>query len=264
MQAVGSVGFALAVAAALAAGPPALGVVVVAAAFVVLLDLTLLLGRAAAKPVLPVAAVPGLVLPVLAAIGAGGDEGAWGLVGDVFAFTVIGGFALVLVSGRRRGAVIGLGATFAAGLLVGLGAASVLLLAALPDGVRWVLAVAVLAAVADAAMPVAVGLNARWRDGERRATGIVPVVATIALLGAAAGALSFVLAPPLTLGAAAVFAAAVAVAALGGDHLRRVLATEAGMAERPPVLGGGVVLGAVDAVLFAAPVAYVIARAAVV
>jgi hypothetical protein len=270
MQAVGALGFAVAVAAARAVGPTAVAVVAVAAAAVALLDAALLFGRAGAKAVLPVAAIPGLVLPVLAALSQGDEGVGWHRVGEVFALAVMGGFALVLVFGRRRGVVAGLGVAFASGLLVGLGAASLVLLEALGAGLRWVLALAALAASADVAAAAATALQERRRgetvpdSGETPHTlppGVAPLLATIAAVAVVALVLVFVLEPPFAPWVAAVLAAAVAVAALGGEHLRRMLTVEAGLEERPSGLGTGSVLGAVDALLLSAPVAYVLARA---
>jgi hypothetical protein len=264
MQAAGAVGFAGVVAAAVAVGPGAVAAVAIAAAVLGLLDAVRLFGRAGARPVLPAAAIPGVALPVLAALEPAQSAASWGRIGEVFAVAVLAGFALVLVFGRRRRVVVGLGAAFAAGLLVGLGAASIVLLYALPGGLTWLLALLALAVAADATGPVVAAIEARRGGGATEVTqlGSAPLLVTLVVLVVLTTVLALGLDPPLTPWLAVILGAAVAVAALGGEHLRRALVVEA---RRAPagMFGAGAVLGAVDALLLSAPVAYVLARAVV-
>lgn len=271
---------ALAAVAALLVGVEALAVLVLVIAVVALLDLSLLLGRGGARPVLPVALVPGLVLPALVAFDIDADQtGGWERIPDVFAIAVMLGFLLVLLFGRRGGATAGLGATFIVGLLVGLGSASVLLLRALPDGFRWVLALLVLVIAADVAGPLArlMRSNDRRRSddaygydefalvagAEEEPSDVGLASAVIAVLLAAALVYA-TLAPPLGAATTALLALIALIAVLGGDHLLGALAGEAGIdadAAHAPRLGQGIVFGLVDSLLLASPAAYVLARA---
>jgi hypothetical protein len=258
---------------ALLAGPAAFAVLVLALALVVLLDLAVLLGRAGARPVLPVALVPGLVLPAMVACDVAADPAAgWDRIPGAFAVAVLLAFLLVLVFGRRGGAVIGLAATAVVSLLVGLGATGLILLRGLPGGFRWVVALGVLVLLADVAAPLVAAvrrrLDARGAE-DRDATPdpvpsaldeVVPAVVAVAVAG---GILAAAAGPPIE-GLILVLLALVAVvAALGGAHLHRAISLEAGVdpAAAEPRVGEGLLVGALDAVMLAAPAAYVLARA---
>lgn len=256
---------------ALLLGQLAFVVFVVALAAVALVDLCALLGAGGARPVLPVAAIPGVVLPVLIAVDLDPVTG-WERLPGVFAVTVLVGFALVLAT-RRAAPLNVLGATFAAGLMVGLGASGLLLVRALPDGFRWVGAFGLLAVVADNAGPLTRRVSSRGISGEADLTVDDPateapldsVVATLVAV-AVAGAGAFVaIGPPLTPWSTAMIGLVAAVAALGGAYLQRTLEAEAGLhPDHPPArLGGGVVFGVVDALFLGAPAVYVLARATV-
>lgn len=253
----------------LLAGPAVFAAAVVAVAAIALVDVCLLLARAGARPVLPVAFLPGVVLPAAIAAAALDDPVlGWDMVPGVFAAAVLAGFTLVLLFGRRDGAVAGLGATFTASLLVGLGAAALPLLRALPDGTEWVLSLLVLASAADLAGPAARRLRRR-RQGDDDAAlaqsptsalldGVVPAVGLVAVAGVA---LTVVFASTLQPSTTAMLGMVAVVGALGGGYLQRVLTVEAGAgADGTARLGSAVVLGVVDAVLLGAPAAYVLAR----
>jgi hypothetical protein len=259
MQAVGALVFAAAVAAALLGGPFAVAVVVVVAAIAVLLDFTLLLGRAGVKPIVPVAAVPAVALPVLVAFDPSPSGLAWARVPDFYAVAVLAGFLLVLAFGRRREVTRGLGVTFAVGLVVGLGASGLLLLHGL--GLSWLLALVVVALAADGAGSLATALLSRASGRSQDVAQTVPLLAAVVAVLIASAALAVFV--PLEWTTAGLLGAAAAVAALGGEHLREVLTAEAGVGSGGPLFGGGVVVGAVDALFLSAPVAYVLARAAV-
>jgi hypothetical protein len=257
---------------ALLLGPLAFAVLVLAVAVAVLVDLSLLLAAAGARPVLPVALVPGLVLPAMIAGDVAADPAAgWDRIPGAFAVTVLGGFLLVLLFGRRGGAVAGLAATAATSLLVGLGASGLILLRGLPEGRTWVIATLGLLIAADAAGPVVQRLrdrNAPEHEGidlsaapPMPLAGVLPAVGAVAIV---AGLLVALLDPPfepLVLGLLAVVAI---VSALGGGHLHRALTIEAGIlpGAAEPRVGEGLLLGVVDATAIAAPVAYVLARSA--
>lgn len=260
VQVVGPIVFAGAVLAALFAGPVVLGIVVVCSAGLALVDTTLLFGRSGARPILPVAAIPAVALPAVVAFDSDVTGLGWERVSAAFAIAVVAAFTLALVFGRRRGVVDAVGTTFAAGLLIGLGATCLVLLRELPSGLEWVLTIAVLAVIAEVTGP-AVALVAAHRDAEVGAAPVtlVPLIA-VAL---AAVALYFLIGDPLEPWITALIAIAAAVAALGGDHLRRVLADEGGVSDNPGLIGTGGVLASVDGLLLSAPVVYVLARAAV-
>lgn len=258
--------------AALLAGPTAFTVVVLVLAVLALLDLSLLLASSGAKPVLPVAAIPGLLLP-LAVAGADPLAG-WEALPGFFAVALLAAFALILVFGRRTSVVAGLGATVAAGLVVGLGAASLLLLRGLAEGFRWVLALAVLVLAAEVAGPLARAVRSRadWDPGDdveelpgelgtAPLEGIGPALLAVAV---GASALTVWLAPPVGLLAAALLAVIALVATLGGAYLQHALATEAGVDTDHPGArpGEGLLLGAAGALLLGAPAVYILARSA--
>lgn len=241
----------------LMAGWAPFAVLVVVVAAVVLLDLAGLLGRAGARPVMLGAVGPGFALPVAMALRP--DIGL-GLVPAFVTGMVLLACCLVLVFGRRAGATAGLGATAVAGLLVGTGASGLLLLRGTPDGLgfRWVLGLATLVAVADLAT---LGLR-RWF--------VVPAVwlelsvPLVAVTPAAVGVWR-VLAEPFELVTAMRFALIGLVASVCGTRLEHSLGFEAGLQRTggPVRLGEGRVLASVDALLLAAPAAYLLARAIV-
>lgn len=274
----------LAAVAALLVGPAALAVLVVAVGAVALIDLSSVLARSGARPVLPAALVPGVAMPLLIALEVAGEpagagrlaEDAWGWdrAPEMFAVALILGFALVLVFGRRSGATAGVGATMTASLVVGLGTSSLLLLRALPDGFRWTAALLALVLAADVATPLSALLrsaNVRNRDyaygyeeftgfaegNGRRPAGVTAMIVAVVLVGAGAYAL---LAPPIGALAAALMAMIALFAAVTGAHLSWALTAEAGTSENERFrLGDGLVFGLVDTVLIAAPAAYVLA-----
>jgi len=239
--------------AALMLGPAAFASVVVLVAAAALLDTAGLLGRAGARPVTVAALGPGLALPATIAVR---PADGWLRMPLFVAVSTLAAFALVLVFGRRAGATAGVGATAAAGLLVGVGATCLLLLRHLPDGFRWVLGFGLVVVAADVA-------GAALRRG-RGAPGVlgefaVPLVAA----GAAAAALAEVADPPFTPLIATRTALVAMFAAVCGVRLADALATEAGIAldRDRPRLGDGRLLATVDAVLLGAPAVYLLARA---
>jgi CDP-diglyceride synthetase len=260
--------------AALLLGPAAFSVLVLILAVVALVDISVLLSNAGARPVLPVALIPGLVLPALVAADVTGATGSgWDRIPAVFAGAFLLGFLLVLAFGRRAGSVMGLGATAVVSLLVGLGASSLILLRGLPHGFRWILAFGVLVLAADVAHPlvraVAARREARFEaeddlagragPGSPSLQAVLPALVAVAVAGVI---LVVVLEAPHEPPAVALLALIAVVAALGGAHLHRSLSTEAGVetdrAHRG--IGAGVAFGALDAVILGAPAAYVLAR----
>jgi hypothetical protein len=281
------------VAAAVAAGALALitllvgtgafaGFVVLAAA-VVVVDLSVVLGRVGSRPVLPAALAAGVGLPVLATVEvAGRPLGGWERIPAVMAVALLLGFILVLVVRRHGGAVAGLGATVTTGLYVGLGASALLLLRGVGDGFRWVLALLLLVTAVEAARPLARLIEDARRVPEEdfeyddvaadEDTPLVVLAPAIVGVGLVAASVYATLDPPLaalpTLGLAVI----ALIASLGASRLHDVLLAEAGLAhvggddvagaEAPPgAAPAGVVLGAVDALLLSAPAAYLLAAA---
>jgi CDP-diglyceride synthetase len=259
---------------ALLLGPGVFSVLVLVLAVVVLVDLSALLSNAGARPVLPVALIPGLVLPAMVAADVSAATGAgWDRIPAVFASAFLLGFLLVLVFGRRAGSVMGLGATAVISLLVGLGASSLILLLALPHGFRWVLALGAFVVAADAAAPLlrrlagspASVLDAAGditeidRPGAGSLQGVLPALVASAVVGVV---LTFLLQPPLEPLVTVLMALIAVVAALGGSHLHRSLSAEAGTDPESAHLGvgSGALFGAIDAVILGAPAVYVLAR----
>lgn len=267
-------GLAVVALGALLAGTLAFTVLVLVLAVAVLVDLSVLLGRGGARPVLPVALIPGLVLPALVAVDVARDPAAgWDRIPGAFAVAFLAAFVLVLVFGRRGGAVVGLSATAMVSLVVGLGATGLLLLRGLPDGFRWVLALGLLVGAADVAAPLVGAVRRRaLRDGEPAFAivddeaaapldGVLPGLLAAAAVGAI---LLFAIGEPLEPLIILLLAVVAVVGALGGAHLQRALSAEAGVDPDRVALraGEGVLFGAVDAMLLAAPAAYVVARSA--
>jgi hypothetical protein len=274
-----AIGLTVVGAGALLAGTTAFAVLVLALAVALLVDLSALLGAAGARPILPVALVPGLVLPAMVAADVVADPAAgWDRIPGAFAVALLLGFALVLVFGRRNGAVAGLAATATVSLLVGLGASGILLLRGLPDGALWVAAVLALVLAADGAAPLLRRLAGARDDlpdlddpdlqepafvtDPAALEAVLPAVGAVVLVGAV---LALAIGDPLTPLVVVLLALVAVVAALGGAHLHRALCEEGGAdPDAPePRVGGGLVLGALDAVVIAAPAAYVLARSVV-
>lgn len=252
-------GLALPALLALVLGPGPFAVVLTLVAVVALVDLTGVLSRAAARPILPAALIPAVGLPVT--VGVRPDLG-WDLVPLFVAAGFVVTFLFALLFGRRRGIVQGAGTTVLAGLIVGLGAASLVLLRGLPGGFRWVLAFGLIAAAADLGGPVVAAVQARRGGGHPAegglAAGVVAAVLTAAVLLVA-------LRPTLSLPVTALLALIALTATLGAADLHRGLVAEADL-EAPldrPRLGDGVVFGLLDGVLIGAPIAYILARSAV-
>jgi hypothetical protein len=248
---------------ALVLGPLAFAVLVLAVAVAVLVDLSLLLAAAGARPVLPVALVPGLVLPAMVAGDVAVDPGAgWDRLPGAYAAALLGAFVLVLVFGRRGGAVAGLGSTAIAALLVGLGASGLILLRGLPSGTTWVLVVVGLVVAADGAGPLARAvLSRRASDDVLLPPGLPQVAPALVAVAVVVGLLAALLDAPFEPVVLAGLGLVAVVAALGGAELHRVLVAEAGVGGGDGRVGEGLLLGVVDATAIAAPAAYVLARA---
>jgi hypothetical protein len=253
---------------ALLLGPVPFSIVVIAVSLLVIVDLAQLLTRSGMRPILPVALLPGLVLPVLVA---GDPDRGWGWIGDVFAGAFLLAFLVVLVFGRRRRVTAAVGATALVSLLVGLGASSLLLLRGLEDGFRWMLGLGLLAVAADVTGPLVTDLRRRQlRDDPAPPfevepgllEGAVVPVASVAVVG---WALTRLLAPPWDLQAAGLVGLVAVLAVVGGRYLQEALITDVGVDPNPTALrlGDGVMLATADGMLLAAPAAYVLARAAV-
>lgn len=235
--------------AGLLAGPDALAFTVLIGTVLAVADLVVLIDRGIARPLLPVVAVMGLVLPAAVALDV---SIGWDAVASFVAFSVLAAFGLMVVRGRRWGVIDGLGMTLLAGLVTGLGASALILLRGLPQGLRVVAMLAALVVVADLAM-----ILARLAGASPQLLYGVPVMA------AAPVALLFVLVPggPSLLVMLLLVISAVA-GVLNGRALTAALRWEGRLEPRPAFLpkgliGDGVIFSAVDALLIAAPVAYV-------
>jgi hypothetical protein len=261
-RAVGSTVTALIVLLAAALGAWPLAIVTIMLAGVVLADLGDALGQAAQRPVLLAAAVPGLVLP---AVVAATDVDGWAAIADFFAVMLLGAFGLIIVFGRRVGVTAAVGATALVGLVAGLGAVSLLLLRELPDGFRWVAGVAALIVAAELGAPagraLAGRLRARRGDEDHRRPDDEPapgpglaLAAVFLIIGG--GVLVALWSPPFGPPAAAAVGAAVFVVRVLTDELGAALLTEA--------RGRGQAGMALGMILLTAPVAYVLARSAVI
>ncbi len=244
---------AVLVAVTLPAGGRVFGLAVVAGAAASLLDVAALLGRGGRRPVVAAATLSAVVLPATAVAD---PAGGWERVPGYVAATLLGSFALVLLFGRRRRVTAGLGATSLAGLLVGLGAVSLILLRALEDGFRWTVAALLLAAVPAAAASLTRRLP--------RLAGVSPAAAGVVLAALAAAALGATLDPPLTAVRTLALLAVAVAAGLAAAALVSVLRGE-DVPEPRGATGApgspGAVLSVTGGVLLAAPGAYLLARA---
>lgn len=237
---------------ALVGGPAPFAVIVVVVAGAVVLDAAGLFARAGARPVVVAAAGPGIALPLAVAVD---PNAGLRLFPALAAGMVILAFCLVLGFGRRVGTAAGLGATTVTGLLVGVGASSLLLLRHTPQGLRWLLGLAVLVAVTDAA---GTALR-RWAvvPSSWLEIGVPLVAAALACVG-----VWRVLVPPFDPVTAMRFGLVALLASVCGTRLELSLGFEAGiqLTSAPPRLGEGRILASVDALLLAAPAAYLLAR----
>jgi hypothetical protein len=245
----------------LLAGPTVFAVVVVVAAALVMLDVTSLLARARVRPVLAVAAVPGLALPLVASAT---PLTAWRWVPGWLAAAFLIGCVLVIVFGRRERVGAALGATIFVSLVVGVGAASLLALRALPDGFRWVAGLGIAVAIAEGGLMAVPPLRRRLSGQGRRmsvtrpAAGVLAAAAPVAALVVAGLVVALVLAPPFGAASAAIVMAVSLLAAGGGAALCRALRSDT-MRLRP-ARGAGQLFAAADAVAYTAPAVYVAAR----
>jgi hypothetical protein len=247
---------------ALVLGPGPFAVALTVLAALVLVDAGGLLARAEARPILPVALIPGLGMPVLAALR---PRAAWEALPLLVAGAFAAAFLLALVFGRRKGIAHAVGATLVVGLVVGLGSGSLLLLRALPHGFRWVLAFGLIAAAADLGGPLHAAL-ARRTQGGRAVRAEVDLLGPVLAAAGSALALGVLLRPPLVAPVVALLALVALTAALGTADLHRALVADAHAAPvgaASPRLGDGRLLAVVDGVLLGAPVAYLVARSAV-
>lgn len=247
---------------ALFLGPGPFVVVLTLLAVTALLDLGGVLARASARPILPVALLPAIGMPLVAAT----EPRAWRLLPLLAAGAFLATFVVALLAGRRRGVVEAAGSTLLAGIFVGLGTGSLVLLHALPDGPRWVLAFLLVVLAADVGAPLAERLGSA-RRARHASTADGDLLGPAAAAAVAAVAAAVLLRPPLGLVTATLLGLVGLTAAVGATDLLRALRADAtdSLHPRPTVarIGDGLLLGAVDGMLLGAPAAYVIARSSV-
>lgn len=238
--------------AGLLGGRDAFVFVVLAGSVLALIDLVVLMDRGA-RPLLPIAAIPWLVLPAVLAFDA---SVGWDVMTSLMVVALLAAFGFMLVGGSCRGAADGLGLTLLAGLLVGLGTSALILLSSLPGGLRAAGILVALVVVADLAAVIA-----------RLGAAPPHVMAAAPALGAALPALILVIVGGTPL---IVLALLVLAAAAGVRYGRALTAALRREGRREPrawlllrgLLGDGLIFSATDALLLAAPVAYVVVRLA--
>lgn len=239
MQIAVSLGVGLCLALGAVAGRGTFAALVLLLAVLTLADGARLLAAARRRPVVPGAAVLGLGAPLLVLVE---TQVAWARLPVLVAAAMMLTFGLVLAFGRRSRAVAGIAATLFLGLVVGLGGSSLLLLYALPGGTRWVVALLLLLAGADA------GLTLVRSNG-----GPPPAVPALAGGALAAVLALVVLRPPLAPLVTAALGIVAVVMVLGRAHLQE------GVSAPPSV---ALIWRGAAGVLLAAPPAYTLARAA--
>jgi molybdopterin converting factor small subunit len=221
------------------------GLVVVVVAIGSLIDLHTTLGATGVRTMLPTALIMGAGPAMLLLVAP--DTGLlW--VGGVLAIAVMLSFLLALASPRRHESAAVVGSTLFAGLLVAVGAAT---LVALHDQFDPVLVAGALAMIAltDAAVVVASRPTARHRT--RRL--LVAAVAAALLSGIVVYATSDVPPPPVVLIVG--FALAAIIAALAGARLRHVLRRGGSTSEATVEAVPALLIGTADAVLLGVPLA---------
>ncbi|HSJ46402.1 MAG TPA: MoaD/ThiS family protein [Euzebyales bacterium] len=223
----------------------AFGLVVVVVAVGSLIDLHATLGVASVRTLLPTALVMGAGPPTLLLIAP--DTGRrW--VGGVLALAVMTSFLLAFASPRRHETAAVVGSTLFAGLLVAVGAAT---LVALHDQLDPVLVASALAMIAltDAAVVVASRPTVR----HRKRYLVVAAVATALPSGLVVYAASDVAPPPVVLIVG--FALAAVVAALASARFRQVLRRAGTASEATGEAVPALLIGTADAVLLGVPLA---------
>jgi molybdopterin converting factor small subunit len=223
----------------------AFGVVVVVVGLGSLIDLHIALGDAGLRTVLPTA-IALAVGPALLILLAPALATAW--APGIVALGVMTTFFLALASGRRHDTATIVGSTLLAALLVGLGAAALLLLhdTVSSSQLAWSLG---LIAVAD--------VTANW--AARRSPKLPPRAMLLVPVGVAAlaavvlWAIASRTAPAVPGG----FAVAAAIAALASARLRQVL-------RQPDAARPALLIGTADAVLIGVPLALIWIRVVLV
>lgn len=232
--------------ATVAGGGRGFGVAVIAAAAVALWQLSEALDATGPRPVVAAAAVAGLGAPLRVVLDRrAGLDAIPGLV----AAMLLTGFLVVMIAGRRQDVARTMSGTLLAGLLVGLGAAGLLLLRASAAGARWTVGLLLLVVLPEA---VAVAAR-RWRELSTTAAEAARLVTAGAVGGALIAAAGSPLTPAVTAGMVAVSMAALYAAAL----LHRVVLAESAAADRVTSSA----LRPIVAVLLAAPVVFLLATA---
>ncbi|MDP8969320.1 MAG: hypothetical protein M3N52_02215 [Actinomycetota bacterium] len=262
-KAVAAVGLGAPLLLALLLGPGPFGGVVVVVGALVLVDTCGLLSRVGSRPVVLIALLPGVGMPL--AVARNPDAG-WEALPGWFVAALVGAFVLVLVFGRRSRITDALGSTMLASLLIGLGASSLLLLRDLDEGLRWVLGFGLVAVAADLGTALVQARQRPPRDdpADERVGALLELGGPALGVAVGAGVLGAVLDPPFTPTLATLLGLVALTAGFGGDYLLRSLALEAGVDpdDGRAGVGEGLLLGVADAVLLGAPAAYVLARSA--
>lgn len=262
---VGSLAIVAVLAATMFLGQIAFTLAVIGLAALVLVDLSAVFARVDARPVGPAAAAAALGGPLLAALEV---DTVWQRLPTLLASAMLLAFVLVVVFGRRHGAVRGLGGTAAVGVLAGLGGAALLLLRAHLPGVGLLGGYLALAATADwlvlpPAIPGRVTSNPLRRSG--------PLLVGVVFVAAALLLWLDVLTPAIATSLAAV----VIVSAIVGHRLLWGLVTAATAggptaaaptgapptAAAPTAVGPGWAAASAITVLLGAPLAYAVVRA---
>lgn len=148
-------------------------VAVLLMAVVALFEMSAVLSATGPRPVVVAAAVAALGTPVRAAMS---EADGLGVLPPLVVAMLLLAFVAMILAGRRSSATAALGATAVCGLLIGLGAGSLILLERLDGGWRWVIGLVALVAVAE----LAVALRAR-----RPLPGSPSLRSTVAVLAVA-------------------------------------------------------------------------------
>ena len=225
------------------AGRWAFGLVVVVVAVGSLIDLHITLGATSVRTLLPATLLMGAGPAALLLIA---PEAGRPWVGGVLAVAVMLSFLLAFASPRRPDTAAVVGSTLFAGMLVAVGAGT---LVAMHDQLDPVLVAGALAMIAltDAAVVIAGRPTARQRIRYRLAAAV-----TVALPSAiVVYAVSDVPPPPVALIGG--FALAAVIAALAGARLRQVLRRAGTAPEATVEAVPALLIGTADAVLLGAP-----------
>lgn len=157
-------------------------VAVLLLAVVALFEISAALSATGPRPVVAAAALAALGTPVRAAMP---DADGLAVLPPVVVTMLLLAFVLMILTGRRSSTTAALGATAVCGLLVGLGAGSLILLEGIDAGWRWVVGLVALVAVAEVVVALRAGRPLPGSPALRSTAGVLAAAPAALLLAVA-------------------------------------------------------------------------------